>query len=55
MFGYVLNTIGMLMGDLNKKTKHKKTEREIVNRFLEQKKITPELKERIQYYFDYLH
>lgn len=35
MFGYALNTIGMIMTDINKKKKHKKLERDMVNRFLE--------------------
>ena len=47
VFGYALNTIGMILQDLDKKTKKNKLEKQLINRFLRNKKINENMKEKV--------
>ncbi|KRX09051.1 Cyclic nucleotide-binding protein [Pseudocohnilembus persalinus] len=53
--GYALNTIGMILQDINKQRYTQKQERAHINRFIEKKDVKGELKQKIQNYVDYLH
>lgn len=55
IFAYILNTIGMILENLEKKSKKFKQEREMTNRFLKKRLIPPNIKERVALYLDYVH
>lgn len=54
IFGYVLNTIGMILEDLERKSKIYKQEREMTNRFMKKRMIPQAMRERITLYQEYL-
>ncbi|KRX09050.1 Cyclic nucleotide-binding protein [Pseudocohnilembus persalinus] len=55
VFGYALNTIGMILQEINKNNYKQKKERALINKFIDRKNITRDLKLKIQNYVDYLH
>jgi hypothetical protein len=54
VFGYILNTIAMILEDINRKEKLLKLERERLNRFMKKRKINLKLRERVTSYLEYL-
>lgn len=53
IFGYMLNTIGNIVTDLNKKSKEHKNDRYTANRFFNKRKIPEKLRERIILYLEF--
>jgi hypothetical protein len=54
VFGYMLNTIGMILEDISKKENQIKMERERVGRFFRKRNINHSLRERVTSYLEYL-
>ncbi|KRW99020.1 Zinc finger, CCHC-type [Pseudocohnilembus persalinus] len=54
IFGYVLNTIGMILSDIEKKTQQSKLDRQMLNRYMKKKKLPEKLKEKLSLYLDYI-
>ncbi|KRX00744.1 Cyclic nucleotide-binding protein [Pseudocohnilembus persalinus] len=52
---YALNTIGIIVQEINKKQKNLKTQRQIVYTFFVKQNIPEHLRERITQYFDFIH
>lgn len=50
IFGYVLNTIGMILEDLERKSKIYKQERGMTNRFMKKRQLPQPMRERITLY-----
>ncbi|KRX00745.1 Cyclic nucleotide-binding protein [Pseudocohnilembus persalinus] len=55
VFGYALNTIGMILQEVNKKKKQYNSQRQRVNRFFVQRKIPQQLRQRITLYLDFVY
>lgn len=52
--GYVINTIGTILDEIEKKNKKYRLEREMTNRFLRRRQISEKLRVRVSLYLDYI-
>ncbi|KRX05237.1 hypothetical protein PPERSA_06871 [Pseudocohnilembus persalinus] len=55
VYGYVLNTIGIILNEKNKKKQDYKKQREMLIRFFKKRKFPEKLKERITLYLEFQH